>query len=130
MDAFDADVIIYSIANDARAARIRSLLFESTGRVGSNLLMFEVLMKPMRAGASHELSALSEHLAQIDLKPVDDDIIDVALGFSVKYSLRLADSIHLATAVLWGADRFHTNNRKDFGPHVTEVEVVHPRAGA
>lgn len=88
--------------------------------------MFEVLMKPMRAGASLELSALSVHLAQIDLKPVDDDIIDVALGFSVKYSLRLVDSIHLATAVLWGADRFHTNNRKDFGPQVTEVEIVHP----
>ena len=126
MDAFDADVIIFSTADDARGARIRDLLFASTGRVGSNLLMFETLVKPLRTGGSHEVATLSEHLARIDLKPVDDDTIDVALGFGVKYSLKLADAIHLATAVLWGADRFHTNNRKDFGSHITEVEVVHP----
>jgi predicted nucleic acid-binding protein len=48
------------------------------------------------------------------------------MAFGAKYRLRAADAIHLATAVVWGADRFHTNNRRDFGPHVTEVEVVHP----
>jgi predicted nucleic acid-binding protein len=48
------------------------------------------------------------------------------MAFGAKYRLKAADAIHLATAVVWGAERFHTSNRRDFGPHVTEVEVVHP----
>ena len=27
-------------------------------------------------------------------------------------ALKAADAIHLATAVIWGAERFHTNNRE------------------
>lgn len=126
MDAFDADVLIYSVADGERGAAIRRTLFEAEERLGSNLLLLEVLMKPMRTGASVELERLTQLLSTIDLKPVDDDLVDAALGFSVKYRLKAVDAIHLATAVVWGADRFHTNNRKDFGPHVTEVEVVHP----
>lgn len=126
MDAFDADVIIYSIATNARGEYLRNALFEANGRVGSNLLMFEVLTKPMRVGGSAEVLLLSQQLALIDLKPVDDDVIDQALSFGTKYGLKLADAIHLSTAVLWGAERFHTNNRKDFGPHITEIDVVHP----
>jgi predicted nucleic acid-binding protein len=60
------------------------------------------------------------------LKPVDREVAEAAMAFGAKYRLRAADAIHLATAVVWGAERFHTNNRRDFGPHVTEVEVVHP----
>ena len=29
-----------------------------------------------------------------------------------------------ATAIVWGAARFHTNNSKDFGPHIIEIEIV------
>ncbi len=29
-------------------------------------------------------------------------------------------------AVVWGAERFYTHNTKDFGPHITEIEVVVP----
>jgi predicted nucleic acid-binding protein len=42
--------------------------------------------------------------------------------------LRAADAFHLATAVLAGADRFVTNNRRDFGPSITEIEIVYPDA--
>jgi len=33
---------------------------------------------------------------------------------------------HLAIAVGLGAERFITNNRGDFGPHITEIDVTHP----
>jgi hypothetical protein len=34
--------------------------------------------------------------------------------------------MHLATAVAAGADRFLTNNRKDFPQTITEIDVVYP----
>lgn len=126
MDAFDADVLIYSIADDLRGGVIRRTLLEAGARLGSNLLVLEVLMKPMRAGTAEEVESLVQLLSTFDLKQPDDELVDAALGFSVKYGLKAADAIHLATAVVWGAERFHTNNRKDFGPHITEIEVVHP----
>jgi len=130
VDAFDADVLIYSVADDERGAAIRGTLFEAGERLGSNLLLLELLMKPMRTGAAAELERLTELLSTFDLKSADDELVDAALGFSVKYRLKTVDAIHLATAVVWGADRFHTNNRKDFGPHITEIEIVYPPVGA
>lgn len=128
VEAFDADVLIYSIIDDARGAAIRRTLLGAGGRLGSNLLLVEVLRKPMRAGIAAEVRALRGVLSAFDLKPADDEVVDAALGLGVKYGLRATDAVHLATAVVWGAERFHTNNRKDFGPHITEVEVVHPLA--
>ena len=40
--------------------------------------------------------------------------------------LRAADAVHLATAVAMGAKRFITNNRRDFGPGIAEVDVTYP----
>jgi len=37
-----------------------------------------------------------------------------------------ADAMHLATAVAVGADRFITNNQRDFRPTITEVAVTYP----
>lgn len=37
-----------------------------------------------------------------------------------------ADAVHLATAVGVGADRFLTNNRRDFPTTISEIEVVYP----
>jgi hypothetical protein len=46
--------------------------------------------------------------------------------------LRAADAAHPATAVVVGADRFLTNNQRDFRPSISEVRVTYPadlRAG-
>jgi hypothetical protein len=34
--------------------------------------------------------------------------------------------VHLATAVVAGADRFITNNRRDFAVSISEVDVTYP----
>jgi predicted nucleic acid-binding protein len=67
-------------------------------------------------------------LSRLDLRPADAVMAEMATSFAVSYRLRAADAFHLATAVATGADRFITNNRKDFGPSITEVEVVYPDA--
>ena len=53
---------------------------------------------------------------------------EAATSLAAAHRLRAGDALHLATAVVAGADRFITNNRRDFGPSITEIEVVYPDA--
>ncbi len=62
----------------------------------------------------------------LDLRPVDLTTAEMATELGAAYRLRAADAIHLATAVLAGADRFITNNRRDFPRSIEEISVVHP----
>jgi len=40
--------------------------------------------------------------------------------------LRAADAVHLSTAVIANADRFITNNTKDFPVSIAEIDVTYP----
>jgi predicted nucleic acid-binding protein len=134
VDAFDADVLIFAASPDhPLGAPVRALL-EPAGvagagepvGVGSVLLVPEVLTKPFRDDAADELEALAALLGRIDLIPVDSAIANLATALGARYGLRAADAVHLATAVSVGADRFVTNNRKDFDRSITEIDIVHP----
>ena len=57
---------------------------------------------------------------------MDRSIAQIAVALAAAYRLRAADAVHLATAVNAGADRFVTNNRRDFPRTITEVDVTYP----
>lgn len=129
MDAFDADVLIYAAAPDhPLGRRVLPLLMSRDSLVGSVLLLPELLAKPLREGgeASPEVRRLVALLARLDLRPVDLTTAQVATELARAHRLRAADATHLATAVVAGADRFVTNNRRDFSAELTEIEVVYP----
>ena len=131
MDALDADVLIYAASFTHPFSRELRRLFEDPPRstvvgVGSILLLPEVLSKPLREASTSELRTLSVLLSRLDLHPVDQLIAESAVGLGAKYRLRAADAIHLATAILAGADRFITNNRKDFAKSIEEIVVIYP----
>ena len=63
-------------------------------------------------------------LGALDLKQVDHETAQLAGVMRGKYRLRTPGAIHLATAVLWGAERFHTDNSRDFGQQIDEIEIV------
>jgi predicted nucleic acid-binding protein len=132
MDAFDADVLIYaSLPGHPLGQRVRRLFDGSAARhvgVGSVVLLPEVLSKPLRDGATDAVTVMARLLSRLDLRPADAPTAEVATSLAATYRLRAADAFHLATAVLAGADRFITNNRRDFGPSITEIEVVYPDA--
>jgi predicted nucleic acid-binding protein len=95
--------------------------------VGSVLLSAEVLPKPLRADAnSSEARALSVLLRRLELWPIGEEMIASAVVYAVEYGLRAPDAIHLATAVAAKADRFLTNNRKDFPKSITDIAIVYP----
>jgi predicted nucleic acid-binding protein len=131
MDAFDADVLIYAAVpghplGERVAALFRSVTPGTPAGLGSVLLLPEVLARPLRDGAVDEVRILAALLARLDLRPVDRATAELATALSSQYRLKAADATHLATAVGVGADRFITNNKRDFPPTITEIQVTYP----
>jgi predicted nucleic acid-binding protein len=131
MDAFDADVLIYAAVpghplGEQVAALFRSVAPAAAAGLGSVLLLPEVLSRPLRDGAVDEVRILAGLLARLDLRPVDRATAELATALSSRYRLKAADATHLATAVSMGADRFITNNKRDFPPAITEIQVTYP----
>lgn len=134
MDAFDADVLIYAAVPDhPLGTRVRALfpvgVVDQSGElagIGSMLLVPELLAGPMRDGDEGELAQLGALLARLDLRPVDAATAELATSLSARYRLRPIDAVHLATGVINGADRFITNNRRDFPLSITEIDVTYP----
>ena len=131
MDAFDADVLIYAAVRGHPlgaqvAALFRSAVPATVAGIGSVLLLPEVLGRPLRDGAVDEVRILAALLARLDLRPVDRATAELATALSSRYRLKAADATHLATAVGMGADRFITNNKRDFPPAITEITVTYP----
>jgi predicted nucleic acid-binding protein len=131
MDCFDADVLIYAAISTHPLGQRVVALFKEAGPgalagAGSILLLPEVLSKPLRDGPPDEVRLLAGLLARLDLRPVDRATAELATALSSRYRLRAADATHLATAVSLGADRFITNNQRDFPIAITEVRITYP----
>ena len=131
MDCFDADALIYAAVPGHPLGQRVAALFRSAGSsalagAGSVLLLPEVLAKPLRDGAPEDIRALAGLLARLDLRPVDRATAELATALSSRYRLRAADAIHLATAVGLGADRFITNNQRDFPTTIIEIRITYP----
>ncbi len=134
MDAFDADALIYAaVPGHELGRRVLTLLPDEpvedatpVAGVGSVLLVPELLTKPTRDGQDDELMALAAILSRLELRPVDQATAELAVVLGATYGLRAANAVHLATAVATGADRFITNNARDFPKSISEIDVTYP----
>jgi hypothetical protein len=130
-DAFDADALIYAaVPGHPLGRRVAALIASGATRMpagtGSVLLLPEILSKPLCDGAGEEIRVLAGLLARLDLRPVDLATAELATSLTARYKLKAADATHLATAVAVGADRFITNNQRDFPKQITEVDITYP----
>jgi hypothetical protein len=82
--------------------------------------------RPLRRQAGDEVDALAALLGRLEQLPVDHATAELAAVLGACYRLRAADAVHLATGVLAGANRFITNNRKDFPGDICEIAVTYP----
>ncbi len=134
MDAFDADVLIYAAVPGHILGRRVLALFpeapqgehERPAGIGSVLLLPELLTKPIRERADGEVATLAALLSRLDLLPLDQGTAHLAVALGARYGLKAVDAVHLATAVGSGADRFLTNNDRDFPRTITEIDVTYP----
>ncbi|GAB95791.1 putative nucleic acid-binding protein [Kineosphaera limosa] len=131
MDAFDADVLIYAaVPGHPLGSPVRALLAASEpgvpAGIGSTLLLPELLIKPVRTENVGEVQQLTALVARLDLLPCDAATARLAVALGARYALRAADAVHLATAVHARAERFVTNNRKDFPETIGEIAITYP----
>jgi predicted nucleic acid-binding protein len=131
MDCFDADALIYAATPGHPLGQRVAVLFQESepdgvAGAGSVLLLPEVLAKPLRDGTPDEVRVLAGLLARLDLRPVDRAAAELATALASRYRLRAADATHLATAVGIGADRFITNNQRDFPATISEIRITYP----
>lgn len=131
VDAFDADVLIYAVDPDNHFfGPLRRLLDRETNDgevgIGSVLLLPELFTRPTRQGEHDEILDLARLLVRIDLIETSERLGLQAAALGAKYGLNAADAIHLATAVDAGADRFITNNRRDFTTSIDEIDITYP----
>ena len=133
MDAFDTDVLIYATSRDhpfrtsiLNTVHATAAMAGGIGGLGSIMLIPELLNKPLRRQANDDVVAIRRLLERLELIGVTEDIAADAAVLAGRYHLRTVDAVHLATASSLGADRFITNNRKDFGKHIAEVAVTYP----
>jgi predicted nucleic acid-binding protein len=131
MDCFDADALIYAAVPGHPLGQRVAALFQKpepdgVAGAGSVLLLPEVLAKPLRDGTPDEVRILAGLLARLDLRPVDRATAELATALASRYRLRAADATHLATAVGIGADRFITNNQRDFSATISEIRITYP----
>lgn len=128
MDAFDSDVLIYAadLANDL-GRRVLQLFGPDDDwcGVGSMLLVTEILVQ-RPGGRADELDELGSLLGKLDLRTVDRQIAELATLLRAKYRLKTVDAVHLATGIDAGADRFITNNSRDFPKSITEIDITYP----
>jgi predicted nucleic acid-binding protein len=120
--------VIYAAAIDHPLGRIvrRHLASGVVSAIGSVLLIPETLSRPIRRKEADERAALVSLLGHIDLIPTSLAIAQRSAALGAKYALRAPDAIHLATAVDAGADRFITNNRRDFTKSISEIDITYP----
>ena len=129
--AFDADVLIYAAeAGHPLGEKVFDILEKPNFdgfRIGSALLLPELLSKPIRLGLDLERDALLNILSFLDLIPLGTATAMLAAQLGAVYKLKAPDAIHLATAVQSGADVFVTNNARDFKPElILELRVIFP----
>ena len=126
MDAFDIDVLVYAATQHPLGDRVRALVRSADDPVGSVLLLPDLLPKPMRSGSRTERDQLLGLLGRLTMPPCDLATAELAVRLAASHHLRAAEAVHLATAVQVGADRFITNNRRDFPQTIEEIDIVYP----
>jgi hypothetical protein len=133
VDAFDADVLIEAVADHGLGRRARALFpvgpLDRPGpapRIGSVLLVPELLGTPLRDQADGEMAALGALRGRTDLLAVDQAIAELATALGASDGLRAIDPVRLATAGGAAADRFITDNRADFSRSIADIAITDP----
>jgi predicted nucleic acid-binding protein len=80
----------------------------------SDLVRLEYRVQPLRTGDTTKLSIFDSFcsLPDVRLIPITSSVFERATHIRAKHNFKLADSLHLATAVASGCDRFLTNDTR------------------
>ncbi len=112
----DASAVIYSVEKIEPYWNLLKPVWQAAFRgevsfVGSELLLLEVLVKPVQTGDKMLADSFRNLLKarEFALYPITEQILETAVALRVS-GLRTPDAIHAATATIAGCDQFITND--------------------
>lgn len=118
--ALDANVFIYAFERHPDFGEPALRLFEAADQGACRLLtsaltLTEILVVPLRLGRA-DLAAryrdLFEHFPNLAVTPVDAQVAAAAARFRAAGGLRTPDALHLASAHVFGATAFVSEDRR------------------
>jgi predicted nucleic acid-binding protein len=116
--ALDSNILIYIVnANSDWSDKATVLLDKLTNQgqvVCSELVRTEVLMQPAKI-AKELFNDVAEYLSSIEnlsYFAVNQQVSEMAALLGGQHSLKLADAVHIASAVIAGATAFYTNDKQ------------------
>ncbi len=126
----DTAPLIYFIEGGTEHQNILLRLFASIDRgdcffITSTITLLEVLVKPIKEDRLDIMKTYSELLTTskgIDIFDITISVAKEAARLRAKYNLRTPDSIQLATAIIFGADIFLTNDTRL--KSITEIKII------
>lgn len=130
----DASAVIY-LLEGAEAARslVEEKIAQAEGDVNgllltSQLSRLECRVKPLRLADGPLLARYDGFFSQrrVNVLDLSEQVIDLATDLRVKYGFKTPDAIHLACAIVGGADGFVTGDAALGKCSELKVEVVSP----
>jgi predicted nucleic acid-binding protein len=126
----DTMLFVYHFENHPRFGPAASRILEAAERgrlrlVTSVLTLMEVLVVPKREGQDELCRRYHELLTsfpQLTMLPVDPTIAEVASELRATYPVRTPDALHLATAIVAGAEAFVTADQRL--PKIAAMRVI------
>jgi predicted nucleic acid-binding protein len=113
----DSAILIYFLDtvgpfNVRAVARMAAMRTAGDTAAFSDLTRLECRVKPLRLGATMKLADFDSFFSRSDVRlvPITTAVFDRATTIRATHNFKLADSLHLATAVVAGCDRFLTND--------------------
>ncbi|MFO0669878.1 MAG: type II toxin-antitoxin system VapC family toxin [Polyangiaceae bacterium] len=130
----DSSAIIYLVeavaaAQHLVAQHVAAAEGAANGRIiTSELARLECRVKPMRTGDAPLLATYDAFFtrARLQLVIIDAAAIDLATELRARYGFKTPDAIHLASAIVAGADVFITGDASLARCKEIAVEVVSP----
>lgn len=126
----DTAPLIYFIEGHSNYHQVLLKLFDYNDKSGfsfisSTITLLEVLVKPLKENQPEIVKKYSEILTTysgIDIYELNYNVAIEAAKLRAKYNLRTPDSIQLATAIVYKADFFLTNDARL--KTVSEINVI------
>ena len=127
----DSVILIYFLDavgpfNVRAVARMARMLSAGDTAALSDLTRLECRVKPLKLGAVTTLADFEAFFTRPDVRivPITTAVFERATHIRATYHFKLADSLHLATAVESGCDRFLTNDTRLAAFRDIVVEVL------
>ncbi len=116
----DANIIIYfiegcGVEHERTRAIIAAAVAQNIRLVSSELSIAECLHGPLRQGQEDVAALFRSFFLDgdvIELVPAIPEVLEIAARIGSRHKFRLADSIHVASAMMANCDAFITNDKK------------------